>query len=432
MENNSNKNNNQKWVDVPSFVNNGNKVSQQKPRTNINQRTTQNDAYQRAPQSNKRFGNYEDSRSFVKDVNSSLAKQVQEDMDRNQSEFSYKDRSRKKKKKNHRFLKAVLYTLLSLTVLGCLLSFTPPGQKLVFKIATEYIYSNLDYKGTKEANGNSIKHPAKPTDKIINILLIGVEEFDNARNTDSMIIATMNTETHSLKLTSLMRDMYLDIPGHGKNRLNAAYSLGGIDLLSQTIEQNLGVTINGYCLVNFDAFERIVNIVNGVDITLTEQEAHYLNTTNYISNKKYRNVVAGKQTLNGNQALGYCRIRKRPTATESNDFGRTQRHRIVLNAIFDKVKSKNVIEMAFLMNKILGTTKIETNITKGELNRYLEEAVNLKVKQLDTYRIPTDDNYENIKVTIGSRPNREVITAKDWDKLRADLKAYINGDTTTK
>ena len=405
--------NNKKWVDVPSFVNNSNNRNQPRPRTT------------------SRLEDYEDSASLVKDVNSSLAKQVQSDMDRTKT--SPNNGNRRKKKKKMRVLRVLLYTLLSLVALGCILFFTPGGQKLLINLASKYIYSNLDYKGSEQANGNNVNHnPPKPTDKIINILLIGVEEFDNARNTDSMIIATMNTENHSLKLTSLMRDLYVDIPGHDKNRLNAAYSLGGIDLLSETIEKNLGVDINGFCLVNFDQFETIVDMVHGVDITLTSDEAHYLQTTNYISNKKYRNVVEGKQTLNGNQALGYCRVRKAATATESNDFGRTQRHRIVLNAIFDKVKSKNLLDMAFLMNDILTNVKIETNITQNEFTRYLEEAAALKVKSLDTFRVPTDDNYKSIKVTIGKLPNREVLTAKDWDKLRTDLKNYINGTTIKK
>ncbi len=411
MNDNSNYNDNKKRVEVPSFVNNTNIKNQPRPR------------------SSSRLGNYEDSDSFMKDVNSSLAKQVEKNMDKTRT--SPNKRNRKKKRKRLRVLKALFYSLLAISALCCILLFTDGGQKFLINMASRYIYGNLDYNKSEEANGNKIDEPFKVTDKIVNILLIGVEEIDNARNTDSMIIATMNTENHTLKLTSIMRDLYVDIPGHGKNRLNAAYSLGKIDLLSSTIEQNLGVKIDGYCSVNFDSFEKIVDIVHGVEVTLTPAEAEYLNTTNYISEKKYRNVKPGKQTLNGNQALGYCRVRKRSTATESNDFGRTQRHRIVLNAIFDKVKSKNVIEMAFLMNKILNSTKIDTNITQKEFTRYLNEAVSLKVKKLDTFRVPTDDNYANEKVTIGSRKNREVITAKDWDKLRLDLKNYIEGTPST-
>lgn len=410
MNDNSNQNNNKSWVEVPSFVNNSNNNKQPKPPTT------------------DRFGDYEDSSSFVEDVSSSLARQVQEDMNRT---TPLKQRSQKKKKKKNRAIKITLYTLLTLSVLFSLLCFTKGGQKLILGFVSDYIYGNLDYKN-EETNGGTIKEPFKPTDKIVNILLIGVEEIKNAKNTDTMIIATMNTEDHTLKLTSLMRDLYVDIPGHGKNRLNAVYALGKIQLLSETIEQNLGIEINGYAKVNFENFEKIVDIVNGVKITLTDKEANYLNTTNYISQKKYRNVVEGTQTLNGNQALGYCRIRKRPTATESNDFGRTQRHRIVLNAIFDKVKSKNFLDMAFLMDKILNNVDIETNISKSEFKYYLEEAVSLKVKQLDTFRVPTDDNYENIKVTIGKLPNRDVISPKDWDKMRSDLKAFIDGNSTEK
>lgn len=70
-----------------------------------------------------------------------------------------------------------------------------------------------------------------------------------------------------------------------------------------------GIKIDNYCVVDFSTFEKVINKVGGIEISLEEKEAKYLNTTNYISKKKYRNVKVGKQTLNGNQALGYARVR---------------------------------------------------------------------------------------------------------------------------
>ena len=80
-------------------------------------------------------------------------------------------------------------------------------------------------------------------------------------------------------------------------------------LLYQTIAKNFGIKIDNYCVVDFSTFEKVINKVGGVEISLEEKEAKYLNTTNYISKKKYRNVKVVKQTLNGNQALGYARVR---------------------------------------------------------------------------------------------------------------------------
>ncbi len=401
---NDRENENQKWIDVPSFINKGNDINQ------ISGRIKDNAEY------------YDNSNEFVRDINSSLAKQV------NEMESS-KPSSGKRKKKKSGLVKAVkitFFTLLTITALCCLLLFTNTGRKLIISIAGEYIYSNLDYdQDARTANGdNAAADNFQTTDKIVNILLIGIEEIKDAQNTDSMIIATMNTENHSLKLTSLMRDTYVHIPGHDDNRLNAVYSKGGIDLLYATIEENYGLKLDGYCMVNFKAFQEIVDLVNGVEVTLTADEAKYLNTTNYISNRKYRTVKEGTQTLNGNQALGYCRVRKRPTSTERDDFGRTQRQRIVLSAIYDKVKNKNVVELAFMMNKILNDIPIKTDITKEEFNRYLQEAMNLKVKQLKTLRLPTDDNYANVIIN-----RKDVLTIKDWPAAKQKLHDFIYGTT---
>jgi LCP family protein required for cell wall assembly len=314
-------------------------------------------------------------------------------------------------------------------LLVAFLVFTPVGKKIILNIAGNYIYGKLDYEENKEKDK---ERPVKPKEEehVINILLVGVEEIQGASNTDSMIIATMNTKDKSLKLTSLMRDLYVEIPGYSKNRLNSAYAKGGIDLLFDTIKLNFGVPLDGYAKVNFENFESIIDIIGGVEVTLTEKEASYLNRTNYISNPANRKVVPGKQIMNGNQALGYSRVRKVSTGTESNDFGRTQRQRAVLNSIFDKLKSKNIIELGFLMDKILTEVTIETDITQKEFNDYLEEAVSLKVNQLENYRIPADGNYQNSKVQLG-KLMQEVLEPKDWDTTRADLRKFIYGDTTS-
>ncbi len=409
-KNEQNNNDNQNWINIPSFVNSSEvKPPTGRPRKNI----YEND----------------DNSSFEKELNSSLAKQVNDDLNR---QAPPRTGQRRKKRRSLRILKATFFTLLALTAIGCLLMFTPAGKNLIASIATEYIYGNLDY----QASGDNLPSDdtvadSEPTDKIVNILLIGIEEIGHAQNTDTMIIATMNTENHSLKLTSLMRDLYVEIPGHDNSRLNAAYAKGGIDLLYDTIKVNFGINVDGYCMVNFDAFQKIVDLIGGVEVTLTSNEVEYLNTKNYISERKNRNVVVGTQTLNGNQALGYCRVRKVSTSTESNDFGRTQRQRIVLKAIYSKFKKKNIVEQASFMNSILKDKdlQVKTDITKSEFKRYLEEAMSLKVKELETLRIPTDGSYENVTVKLGT-VNQEVLLPSDWNATRSEIYAFINSDAS--
>jgi LCP family protein required for cell wall assembly len=335
-------------------------------------------------------------------------------------------RSRKKKKKSS-LGRILIINLSLLIILSGLLFLTPPGRKAILNIAGNYIYNNLEYQPAQNAIVDSDEAAAGVNNEqivqkpVMNFLLIGIEEIKGDQNTDSMVIATMNTRTHTLKLTSLMRDLYVEIPGYNNNRINSAYAKGGIKLLYETIKLNFGIDIDGYCMVNFEAFEQIVDMVGGVEITLTEQEASYLRTTNYISNKSNRNVVAGTQLMNGNQALGYCRVRKVSTGTENNDFGRTQRHRIVLEAIYNKLKSKNIVSLVLLMNKILTQVEIKTDINNKTFNYCLEEAVKLKIKELETMRIPSDGTFDNASVMIGSRKSA-VLVPKDWEAT----KKYIN------
>ena len=401
-----------KEIDIPNFINNG---------------TTKDKASKNLFYDADEFADSD----FLNEVNTSLARQVSSELADKQQP---KSNSTRKKKRSSRLLKVLFFSLLSLTALCCLLLFTKGGKKIVINMAGDYIYNKLDYQASDTTKNNNSKDTVTTADNkekevshIVNILLIGVEEFENARNTDTMMVATMNTKDNSLKLTSLMRDLYVQIPGYKDNKLNSAYSKGGIELLYETIELNFDIHLDGYCLVNFDAFEKIVDMVGGVEITLTSKEANYLNTTNYISNREERNVVEGKQTMSGNQALGYCRVRRVSTGTENNDYGRTQRQRIVLEAIYNKLKKKNIIELALLMKDILTKIPIETDIKEADFKNYLEEAVDLKVKEIDTYRVPSDGSFESVDVQLG-KYMQDVLQPLDWDATRKEIRAFIYGD----
>lgn len=255
--------------------------------------------------------------------------------------------------------------------------------------------------------------------KVVNILLIGEEAMaDDLGRSDSMMIATLNTVEKSIKLTSLMRDIYVTIPGYANNKLNAAYHNGGGVLLAETIEQNFGIEIDGYVRVDFNAFETIVDELGGVDINLTSDEAHYLNTTNYISNRANRNVKEGLQTLNGNQALGYCRVRYRNASNgDANDFGRTYRQRTVLKAIFDKYKSQNVVSMISIATELL--SYVTTNLTKSDIVSYITTAASFGTMELDTFRVPTDNTY------YGDKINGKSVLVIDFDENNKALRNFI-------
>ena len=229
------------------------------------------------------------------------------------------------------------------------------------------------------------------------------QDEDVERRSDSMMIATLDVKHNKLKLTSLMRDMYVEIPGYGGNKLNAAYSFGGITLLYKTIAQNFGIKMDGYVEVNFDAFVNVIDELGGIEVNLTESEAVNLRQTNYIKRRKYRSVKKGKQIFNGQQALGYCRIRhgkRQPdghypggyTANgKGDDYGRTERQRLTIQAILKKVKELSAEELISLAEVILPNVK--TDVEQDEIYSYLMTVVRMGTTKLYQFSLPIEGGY---------------------------------------
>ncbi len=386
------------------------------------------------------------------DINSSLAKQISE-------ELSLLDPAPRKKKKMSRGRKALNITLIVLACLvglGSFLGFTDPGNRFLMRMGFDIggkiwatmtkdfekepvIIENTDHldeedvdTDAEEIDPDTIIWPEHPgygrqEEGVYNILLLGEEaiESGSARGrTDVIIIATMNTNTKELKLTSLMRDTLVRIPGYQENKLNTAYEKGGLDLLYETIAVNYDIRLDGCVMVNFDNFEKIVDKLGGIEITLTASEAKYLNRTNYISKPMYRTVVEGKQLMNGNQVLGYTRIRKRANINgANNDYGRTERHRIVLDAIFEKYKTKSKLELGSIMFGFLPmiTTDISSNSFEMLLNKFFE----MGTTKIDQLRLPADGTFtDNVEVR-----GMDVLIP-DWDENITLLHDFVFGDST--
>lgn len=254
--------------------------------------------------------------------------------------------------------------------------------------------------------------------EIVNILLVGADKNADEQNqkgaerrSDSMMIATLDIKHSKLKITSLMRDMYVTIPGYGGNKLNAAYSFGGITLLYETIAENFGIQMDGYAEVNFDAFVNVIDKLGGIEVTLTESEAKNLNDTNYIKRKKYRNLKVGTQVINGYQALGYCRIRhgKRQadgrypgvyTASgKGDDYGRTERQRLTMQAILKKVKTLSPMELLELAEVIL--PNIKTDISKKMIYTYLMTVIQMGTTELKQFSVPIEGGFTSQTINGG-------------------------------
>lgn len=263
----------------------------------------------------------------------------------------------------------------------------------------EYFETDENTGNLEELDPESIQLDSAATvensTEVVNILLCGEEAIGGGRGrTDSIMIATINGKDNELKLTSIMRDSYVKIPGYTDNKINAAYHNGGMKSLIKTIKTNFGIEVDGYVLVNFDSFQQIVDAVGGIDITLDEKEVKYLNSTNYISDSSNHNLTVGKNHMNGNQALGFARVRYVMRDGEYGDFARTLRHRTVMQALFQQVSDKSTLELIAMLPKILPL--LTTNIEKEDLVKYITMGVRVREQdsKIKTLNVPVEGAYK--------------------------------------
>lgn len=221
-------------------------------------------------------------------------------------------------------------------------------------------------------------------DNVINIMLIGQDRRpgEGRQRSDSMILLTVNKSKKTITLTSFMRDQYVRIPGYKNNKMNAAYAFGGMKLLNETLETNFGVRVDGDVEVDFNNFEKLIDMLGGVDITLTKKEANHLNAG-------YGwNLSSGTQRLNGEQALAYSRIRK-----IDSDYRRAERQRNVISSLINRYKNLPTMDMLGMLDDILPL--VTTNLSKGEIiDIVVAVAPMMGGAELNTMRIPLDGTFK--------------------------------------
>lgn len=225
--------------------------------------------------------------------------------------------------------------------------------------------------------------------KIVNILLVGQDSAaETGARSDTIILCTFNKEKNTITMTSFLRDLYVKIPGCGKDRINAAFSIGGTELLNKTLKENFGVEVDGNVRVDFARFQEIIDLLGGVTLDLTEAEAGFIN-------KHVRDsaVTAGENLLSGKQALMYARNRH----DVDGDFSRTNRQRKLLSALIEAYKSKRLTEMLSLVNDIL--PMITTDISKTDLTAYAVTLFPmLSTAEIKTQHIPVSGGYYHANI----------------------------------
>lgn len=244
-----------------------------------------------------------------------------------------------------------------------------------------------------EMQGGNVEELAGDT---YSILLIGSDRRSSnwAGNSDAMILLTINGYTKKIYMISLMRDLYADIPDYGVRKLNAAHAIGGGPLLVETIEKNYGVLINNYASVDFNSMSAIVDMVGGVDIDVSADEARVAN--NYVTEicslqgldpAPYALQGGGICHLNGIQAVAFGRIRYVGNA----DYERTSRQREILSAIVAKAKSMSISQLNDLVLQML--PYITTNIDDATLLNLIAKVPDLMGYEVVQDRVPYDGLY---------------------------------------
>lgn len=229
-----------------------------------------------------------------------------------------------------------------------------------------------------------------PDSGILNILLVGQDkrEDEEVTRSDSMILCTFNKATKELTMTSFLRDLYVEIPGHASNRINAAYALGGIQLLKQTLSHNFAIQLDGTVEVDFSQFASIIDTLGGVEITLRSDEARVVNRETGSSLSK------GTHLLTGAQALAYSRIRKLDT---DGDFSRTNRQRKVMTALMDAYRGLSVKDVVPLAAKLLPL--LTTDMNNGQiLGCAMEVLPYLSQAQIVSQHVPAEGTYTDATI----------------------------------
>lgn len=276
-------------------------------------------------------------------------------------------------------------------------------------------YVLKDYKNSElKANAYVSEDKLKSSSKVTNILLMGIdtESTESSSRSDAMILMSVDSANHKIKLTSFLRDMYVTVPGHGETKLTHAcsYKDGGPQLTCDTIELNFGIKIDGYAKIGYDIFREIIDAVGGItvaEIDKTESKA--------LAEEGVQIDPGTNIHLDGKQALVYCRIRH-----GQSDFQRTERQRETIMLVLAKMKKTNPLKLVKLASSV--ASKINCSVPKSELISLAFKALPCLLHSAEQTQIPTDGAW-----SYGTRDSLSVVLV-DFEKNKNFLNKWIYGE----
>lgn len=291
---------------------------------------------------------------------------------------------------------------------------------LIVALMVADVYYLLTLYEYDDTNASSLA--ANTEDGMMNIALFGVDTRENngesGTRADAIMIMNVNPAEKSVKLVSLMRDSYVDVPGYGSTKLCHAYGYGGPQLMMQTLNENFDLHITEYMVVDFAQMASIIDAVGGVTVTLTEEEL--AETNKYICEYCWENGVpadvieeAGEQKLDGVQAMTYGRIRKGNTG---GDWQRTERQSVVLNQVFSRATSNPVRLLRFLHGLM---PNIKSSMSKIDFVYMGLRTIVHGFPSMGHLRLPLDGEWQ-----YGTRDGMSVIEFSN-EALSAHLRNYF-------
>ncbi len=320
----------------------------------------------------------------------------------------YSSERKKQKRKGFVAISKIFYTLF-FTILGLI------GGLMIYayKTLNSFNYQDLTGLGNdtvmRDNDGNDLINDKM----VLNVMLIGSDSMsvgDHGRS-DSLLILSLDIRHKKIKVTSLMRDIWLNIPGYGQDRFNAAYAYGGPKLTIETIERNFGIYIDRYAIVDFEGFSNIIDALGGIDLELTSSECSYINK---YSGDPHTLRGSGIKHLTGLQALHYSRDRN----SIGSDYDRTSRQRNVIKSVISKLKTANIAQITELISKI--GPMITTNLRTSEISRLATKSPTYLNYPMEEFRLPTDDNVRNETYS-----QKMVLVINDIYKAKKDLLNFI-------
>lgn len=258
------------------------------------------------------------------------------------------------------------------------------------------------------------------------LLILGLDvDGDRQRGrSDTMVLAVLNTRQHSLQLVSFMRDLYVQIPGRGHNRLNACYAFGGEPLLKRALQESFGIAYDGFVSVNYSLFVDLVDAIGGVELTVQPFELKPLNGILEYYNKQRRRPLSqgrlgssGTRVLTGLQAMSYARIRK-----PDSDFERVHRQQTVLKAILHRLEQIGPLQAVQALTPFVD--RVSTDITLSDAIGLASDLEGAGALNVSTLSIPVKGSYAARMI------NKTWFLVPNLNKNREALRRFLEAPVT--